>query len=308
MKKKKVLVYIVRKDGARLELLVFRHRDFPEAGLQVPAGSVDEGEALEAAARRETIEETGLKLPGNPIFIGRFDYHRSDIAEDQERNIFYSFVASTPNDQWAHCVSGGGEDHDLKFECHWEPIDKCEIGLAGDQGRYLHFIYRKLAADIKIRIAVPGDEPAIHSAHMRSIREVCVKDHGQEEIRGWGYRPLENRWIEPIKSGIVWVVERLDEIQGVGYLRIIEKDEQSHAYLHALYLTPDVIGQGLGYQLATMMLDTAKNLCASSIRLDSSITAKNFYKRIGFTEAGDMRQLEIGGYPVTTFPMEMDLK
>ena len=34
--KRKVLAYVTRGD----ELLVFRHRDFPEAGLQVPAGTM----------------------------------------------------------------------------------------------------------------------------------------------------------------------------------------------------------------------------------------------------------------------------
>jgi hypothetical protein len=37
-----------------------------------------------------------------------------------------------------------------------------------------------------IRKAKVGDESGIHEAHMRSIREICVKDHGEEEIKGWG--------------------------------------------------------------------------------------------------------------------------
>jgi 8-oxo-dGTP pyrophosphatase MutT (NUDIX family) len=55
----KVTVFVTRggpASGAR-ELLVFRH---PHAGVQLPAGTVEEGEPAEAAARRETWEETGL--------------------------------------------------------------------------------------------------------------------------------------------------------------------------------------------------------------------------------------------------------
>ena len=44
-----------------------------------------------------------------------------------------------------------------------------------------------------IRLARPGEEAQIHEAHMRSIREICIKDHGEEEVRGWGNRPLGNR-------------------------------------------------------------------------------------------------------------------
>lgn len=51
----KVLCYVVR-DG---QLLVFRHRDYPEAGVQVPAGTLHEGEDPAVGALRETEEETG---------------------------------------------------------------------------------------------------------------------------------------------------------------------------------------------------------------------------------------------------------
>src|SRR5690348_16319242 len=100
-----------------------------------------------------------------------------------------------------------------------------------------------------IREARPGDEHAIHEAHMRSIREICVKDHGLEEIRGWGNRPLGNRWVDPIKNGFIWVVEHHVEIHGHGYIRIFEENEESRAHIHGLYLTPEVLGQKLGYQL-----------------------------------------------------------
>ena len=53
----KVAALITRGEGAERELLVFRH---PSAGIQLPAGTVEEGEAIEAAVLREVWEETGL--------------------------------------------------------------------------------------------------------------------------------------------------------------------------------------------------------------------------------------------------------
>ena len=66
---KKVVAYITRGD----ELLVFTHRDSPEAGVQVPAGTVEEGETLDAAVLREVHEETGLTPTAvrNTAFLGR---------------------------------------------------------------------------------------------------------------------------------------------------------------------------------------------------------------------------------------------
>jgi 8-oxo-dGTP pyrophosphatase MutT (NUDIX family) len=53
----KVAALITRGEGAERELLVFRH---PSAGIQLPAGTVELAEEIEAAALREVREETGL--------------------------------------------------------------------------------------------------------------------------------------------------------------------------------------------------------------------------------------------------------
>jgi GNAT superfamily N-acetyltransferase len=159
----------------------------------------------------------------------------------------------------------------------------------------------------QIREAKPGDELGIHEAHMRSIREICVKDHGTEEIRGWGYRNLDDRWTTPIKQGGVWVVELDGIICGMSYIRLFEQNGESRAHLHALYLTPEIIGQGFGLRLVELMLSKAQGAGAKLVTLESSITAHEFYKRLGFADNGPMRKVEIGGFPVTSFPMILRL-
>jgi len=54
----KVTAFIIRRNHAHSELLVFAH---PTAGIQVPAGTVEEGETFEYAVLREVHEETGLE-------------------------------------------------------------------------------------------------------------------------------------------------------------------------------------------------------------------------------------------------------
>ena len=53
----KVTAFVVRPTAAGGDLLLLRH---PNAGIQIPAGSVDEGEAPRQAVLREVTEETGL--------------------------------------------------------------------------------------------------------------------------------------------------------------------------------------------------------------------------------------------------------
>ncbi len=157
---------------------------------------------------------------------------------------------------------------------------------------------------IIIREARSGEEALIHEAHMRSIREVCIKDHGDDEIKGWGFRPLESRWITAIRNEFVRVIESDGHIRGVGYLKIVKKESiEPYAYLHALYLTPEVLGLGLGKKLADILIEEARRLKMKYIKLDSTITAYDFYKKLGFEDSGEKHKVNIGGYPVTCFPM-----
>jgi GNAT superfamily N-acetyltransferase len=158
-----------------------------------------------------------------------------------------------------------------------------------------------------IRKAKPGEESAIHEAHMRSIREVCIKDHGEEEVRGWGNRPLGNRWTQAIKEDHVWVVVLQKKICGQGYLKISETNGEKTARIHGLYLTPEVLHKGVGFKLANLMIEKAKESGATAVTLDSSLTAHAFYKRLGFNDCGPMERTDIGGSFVRGYPMILKL-
>jgi 8-oxo-dGTP pyrophosphatase MutT (NUDIX family) len=54
----KVTAFVVRDTTAGRQVLLFRH---PSAGIQIPAGTVEAGEAPAVAALREGREETGLR-------------------------------------------------------------------------------------------------------------------------------------------------------------------------------------------------------------------------------------------------------
>ena len=66
----KVTAFVVRERNGGKELLVFRH---PTAGVQIPAGTVEEGEDIETAVIRETYEETGLRLVEIEKYLGCFE-------------------------------------------------------------------------------------------------------------------------------------------------------------------------------------------------------------------------------------------
>lgn len=156
-----------------------------------------------------------------------------------------------------------------------------------------------------VRLAEQCDREGIHTAHMRSIREVCVKAHGPDEIRGWGFRELGQRWIEAIDSKLVWVVEYQSAVRGVASITFAEDGKS--AEIQSLYLTPEMIGCGFGRKLMNLMLNEAKRRGVERICLDSTITAHQFYQSFGFRDVGPARKRPVGGIPVTSFPMELSM-
>ena len=90
----KVTAFIIReKDGVK-ELLVFKH---PTAGVQIPAGTVEKGEDIETAVKRETYEETGLQFVEIENYLGCFENELENnqriIAETTEVYIEPSLTA-----------------------------------------------------------------------------------------------------------------------------------------------------------------------------------------------------------------------
>jgi predicted NUDIX family NTP pyrophosphohydrolase len=64
----------------------------------IPKGAPNPDEELEAAARRETLEETGIDVTGPLVDLGHVDYTRS-------KKRVYGYAAESPGDAAPRCAS-----------------------------------------------------------------------------------------------------------------------------------------------------------------------------------------------------------
>jgi 8-oxo-dGTP pyrophosphatase MutT (NUDIX family) len=141
----KVLAYVVRPRGRRhddgsaadAELLVHEHRDAPEAGLQVPAGTIEPGETPVDAARRELWEEAGLRFDDDnhpPRLIRVYRWHNDHTGRWNLRHVFLFVPDRGLPDRWEHVITGHGQDRDMVFAFRWMPLPQAARELCGDQG------------------------------------------------------------------------------------------------------------------------------------------------------------------------------
>jgi 8-oxo-dGTP diphosphatase len=108
-------------------LLVFDHRDAPQAGVQIPAGTIRAGELPEVAVRREVEEETGLadlRLVGH---LGTYDHRTNPLNvppghEHQRRHAFHLEAHGAVDESWLHWERGDGDTIPIAFEIYWIPL------------------------------------------------------------------------------------------------------------------------------------------------------------------------------------------
>lgn len=130
----KAVVYCVRGD----ELLVFTQpHALMESGVQVPAGTVREGEPPLDAARRELSEETGRGdlVVERLLGVARYD-QRPYRDEIHERHFFLARASGSTPDRWSGAEAHDGLAPETAFDFFWIPLRLGHV-LAAGQGALL---------------------------------------------------------------------------------------------------------------------------------------------------------------------------
>src|SRR6185295_6523049 len=114
----KVIAYITHGE----DLLVFEEPDFPEAGTQVPGGTLESQELPAAGVMREAAEETGLRDLRLVRSLGAVTC--AGPSGQQVRRYFFQLAsddrAGETWDHWESSPSTGGPP--IRFRFRWVPL------------------------------------------------------------------------------------------------------------------------------------------------------------------------------------------
>ena len=132
----KVVAYVTRGEN----LLVFRHIG-SDAGIQVPAGTLEPDESPEDGVLRETREETGLHRLFIRRFLGTRDHDMSSYGKAELHRRYYyhlEYVGDAPS-TWRHFEmhASGEEFKPIEFELFWVGLDGQVPELAANQDTFL---------------------------------------------------------------------------------------------------------------------------------------------------------------------------
>lgn len=124
----KVVAYITFGD----RLLVFNETGRPEAGTQVPAGTVEQDEALPQAVLREAEEETGLSGLKLVKYLGTKDIEGERVActgELHERHFFHLECANPAPENWRHyeMTPSGKDKTPIAYDLFWVKKDEAQL-------------------------------------------------------------------------------------------------------------------------------------------------------------------------------------
>lgn len=145
--KQKVVLYATRGE----DLLVFDEPDFLEIGFQVPGGTVESGEEILAAAKREWLEETGLSSARSFELLGVYEYRfeRGGVVHCHERHVFHVDARDVASESWETVETtpdGGGPP--IRFRYCWRSLAEAETFLEFGFGEKIPLLRKHLCSRI----------------------------------------------------------------------------------------------------------------------------------------------------------------
>ncbi len=154
----------------------------------------------------------------------------------------------------------------------------------------------------EVRQSVSSDSTMVVEVLQRSILDVCGRDYGYDKsiLNNW----IENKTVDNVTSWIhhaeLLSFSCLSEKTVIGFSLANIKGE-----ILLLYVLPAFVGKGVGKLLYSSMEDSLKECGVTRVVSHSTITAKPFYLKMGFTQFDKARKV---GRVDGEFPLEKNIE
>jgi len=149
-----------------------------------------------------------------------------------------------------------------------------------------------------VRCSTSADETQLRNLLYHTVHSVNQGDYDQAQLDAWAPTAmLTEHW--PARQGerLTWVAEQDGQIAGFAELK---PDGQIDCfYCHHHYQR-----QGIGNRLFKQLLEHARVIGIKRLFVDSSITARPFFQRLGFS-SGRPRLVTIRGQKLMNFRMSI---
>lgn len=148
---KKSCAYITRNGS---QLLVFEGPGHD--GLQVPKGTVEDGETPREAVYREAVEESGIATFEDVQHLVTDVWNRREDPPRRYVRNFYHVPVHEARDAWTHTVTGTGEERGTEFEFSWVDLPT-DASFALDLDDYLPLISGRQGSNALGDLGVAAD-------------------------------------------------------------------------------------------------------------------------------------------------------
>ena len=136
---------------------------------------------------------------------------------------------------------------------------------------------------VTIRFAEPSDADAAVDVLRRSITELCVADHqgDGDTLCQWLANKTPQHFLAWLadRDQVCMIAEENGALVGVG---LIHRDGE----LQLCYVAPGAQRRGVGKALCLALEGEARRCGLRELRLQSTVTARAFYERMGYRTAG----------------------
>ena len=154
---------------------------------------------------------------------------------------------------------------------------------------------------IVVRKATAADAAGIRAVRTRAILVGCRRHYDDELLQAWAHNPMPASFPLFIESEPFYVAEQASIVVGVAGIR------RETSELNAIFVAPELTGQGLGKRLLRHVEDVACDLRIPLLGLSASLNSVPFYSRAGYVAGARETYVTSSGLRIPCVRMEKHL-